>query len=69
MKIKKFYTRLCNIGNFENIKVGVELELDVTGVSKARDIQAKALAMGKLAKILVDHEIQEVKKENEREVE
>ena len=66
MRIKKSYAQLVNLGNFENVKIGIELEADVKG--NVDEIKKKSLALGKLAKILIKSEVESVKKENEREV-
>jgi len=61
IKIKKRYERLVNIGNYENVKVGVELEKDVES-SDVKDIKKMAMILGKLAETVTTEEVESIKK-------
>jgi hypothetical protein len=66
MLVKRRYERLVNTGNYENVKVSVELEHEVT-IDKASkesvgaQIKSKAAKLGLLAKQIVDEEVKNLK--------
>jgi hypothetical protein len=62
IKIKKSFTRLINIGNFENVKVGVELEKELTATD-AESIKKAGGLIGKLVKSIVEEEVLQIKEE------
>ena len=64
MLIKKRMERLINIGNYENIKISVELESKVLGKT-AESIKHACLALGKLAESVINQEWNEIKQKSE----
>jgi len=64
MIIKKSYTRLINIGNFENIKVGIELEKEISPTD-IEQIKKTSSILGKLASDTIEQEVEKIKKEYE----
>ena len=66
IKIIKKYERLCNIGNFENIKVGIEIE-KTTELSKAEDIKKLSTILGSLAEEVVEAEVASIAKKHQKE--
>lgn len=62
MIIKKKLERLVNLGHFENVKVGVELEKEVKA-SGFEDVKKAGIVIGKLAKSIIDEEVKQIKEE------
>lgn len=56
MKIKQSYSRLKNLGNYENVKVGVELEKTITADTYT-DLEKASNELHKLCVKLVDKQL------------
>ena len=61
IKIKKKYERLVNIGNYENVKVGVELTKEVQSTD-VKEIKKMMVSLGKLAEIVTLEEVDTIQK-------
>ena len=62
MIMKKSYERLVNIGNYENIKVGVTMEKEVKAAD-AESIRKAGAIIGELCKQVVEAEVKKIKAE------
>lgn len=68
MLVKKTYERLVNLGNYENVKIGVTLEQDIKA-ENPKELAQRILNLGKFAQTLVNKEAEGIKKEGEKNVE
>ena len=66
MVIKRLFERLINIGKYENIKVGIQIEKEVKAAD-AETLKKAGWAIGKLAKTIVEAEVEKIKKEYNNE--
>jgi len=62
MLIKRKYERLVNVGNYENIKVGVMIEKEIKGTD-ADSIKKAGKVIGDIAKAIVENEVVQIKKD------
>jgi hypothetical protein len=67
MIIKKYYEELVNLGNFENVKIGLSLDLNVPDetYNNPIDIKKHSNRLFEICKRIVKDEIKQLKQEKE----
>lgn len=67
MIIEKTYERLVNLGNYENIRVGVVVKKDFENLNitkdGVKDIKKMGLVLGKIAESIVNEEVTKIEQE------
>ena len=53
MKIRQHYERLKNLGNYENVKIGVTLETDLTDTSAANIKKVSECLLSKCKELVI----------------
>ena len=67
MIIEKTYERLVNLGNYENIRVGVVVKKDFENLNITKDgikdIKKMGLVLGKIAESIVNEQVVKIEQE------